>query len=50
MASFGALDVGTFASEELGWRSLDLLRLKSGLDAGLAMPSIEVAFQVRLGG
>lgn len=39
-ASFGPLPVGVFASEELAWRSLDILRLKSGRDAGLPLASI----------
>lgn len=41
-ASFGALPVGVFASEELAWRSLDILRLKSGQDAGLPVAGIDL--------
>ncbi|KAI7838847.1 hypothetical protein COHA_007461 [Chlorella ohadii] len=47
-ASFGSLVVGTFVSDELAWRSLDLLRLKSGLDAGLDARLIELRFSLQV--
>jgi hypothetical protein len=39
-ASFGALVVGTFASQELAERALDLLKLKAAVDNGTALKAI----------
>ena len=47
-ASFGdQLVVGVYATQELGVKALDLLRLKTGLDAGQAADA--VALQLPLG-
>lgn len=50
-ASFGGqrLPVGCFASAELAWRGLDILRLKSGLDAGLELEGIETELPLEVG-
>ena len=50
VAGFGDQLVGTYASEELAQRCLDILRLKSGQDAGLAPDAVELALPLAVSG